>query len=393
MKTPHQVLKEVFGYEEFREHQLEGITTILEGRDLLAVLSTSAGKSLIYQIPAIILEGTAIIVSPLIALMQDQTEEMNSRGVMARFYNSSLTVVQKREVREDLLTGEVKLLFMAPETLRGLNVSDMVPKVSMISIDEAHSISSDGFDFRPSYRDIIPFLKDVIKNTPVAALTATANKFVRDDIIRNLGLEDPTVIVGNPDRPEITLRPVELGKNEVWLKRNLLSVCKKALESGSVMIYIQNKAKCEKLGKQLRAQLPDSVPICVSHAGMASKARKESLERFMGSPNTLSVSTSALGLGINKPNVRTMIIIGTPKTCVELLQYYGRCSRDGEPSTTFIVVSPAADNAKNEYFLSLSKGGYDYKDKMRREFKKVAGILQPGRPSVDIRKDLVEYFK
>ena len=392
MNTPHEVLKEVFGYEDFRLHQEDIINAVLEGRDCLAVLSTSAGKSLTYQIPAIIMEGTALVVSPLIALMQDQAEEMNSRGIPARFYNSSLKVAEKKKVLEELKSGEIKLLFMAPESLKGVDIYSMVPKVSFFAVDESHCVSSEGFDFRPSYRNILPFIGK--RSVPMLALTATANKFVRDDIVSNLELSNNLkLVVGNPDRPEITIRVVEAGKKEKWVKTNLVHVCQKALESGSAMVYIQNRKKCDEFGDILKDRLPSGTPLAVSHAGLSAEERTNALNTFITNENSVSVSTSALGMGVNKRNIRTMIIVGTPKTCVELLQMYGRCARDGKPSTVIIVVDPKADRGKNEYFLKMSKAEYTYKNKIRQEYQKVANMLTPMRRSEDIRKELVEYFK
>lgn len=337
-------LKNHFGYETFRPHQEEIIRSILSGRDTLALLPTGGGKSLCYQLPALILPGVTVVVSPLISLMKDQVAGLHESGIPAAYLNSAVGVREERAAKEGLMDGSIKLLYVAPERLLKPGFLDFLNNlnVSLIAIDEAHCISEWGHDFRPEYRNLYA-IRDLFPRVPVIALTATATKKVREDIERQLKFSDHGAFAGSFNRSNLYY--------EMRAKDNVYYDILDHIEShrrDSGIIYCHSRAAVDKLKDELRA---DGVEAVAYHAGLGQKERTKNQELFMKGEANVVVATIAFGMGVDKSDVRYVIHHDIPKNIEGYYQETGRAGRDGKPSECILFFS-YQDKMKHEYFIS-----------------------------------------
>jgi ATP-dependent DNA helicase RecQ len=336
-------LKQFFGFSSFRPLQEEIIRDALAGKDVFAVLPTGGGKSLCFQLPALVQPGLTVVVSPLIALMKDQVDALQAAGVAATFLNSSLAAGESRTRLRGLHNGEFRLLYVAPERLMLSGFLDDLKKwnVNLFAIDEAHCISEWGHDFRPEYRQL-QTMRGIFPTVPVMALTATATERVRGDIVRQLHLKDPACYVASFNRPNLTYRvAAKLGAYEQMLSY----VQARPNESG--IIYVQARKTADSLAAKLSA---DGVKALPYHAGMTAGDRTKNQEAFLRDEARVICATIAFGMGINKPNVRFVIHHDLPKNIEGYYQETGRAGRDGLPGECLLLFSPG-DRVKQMRFI------------------------------------------
>lgn len=338
-----QLLKRTFGYGAFRPLQREIIEATLEGRDVFALLPTGGGKSLCFQLPALARPGLTIVVSPLIALMKDQVDQLEAAGVAATFLNSTLDADESRTRLRGLHRGEYKLLYVAPERLMLDNWQENLKSwhVTCLAIDEAHCVSEWGHDFRPEYRQLAK-LRTVLPEVPLMALTATATERVRDDIVKHLKLHDPATFVASFNRPNLTYRVIP---KDQPLKQIIDFVRKREHESG--IIYCASRAAAERVADSLAGRGFSARPY---HAGLTAEERARNQEQFLRDDTRIICATIAFGMGINKPNVRWIIHHDLPKNIEGYYQETGRAGRDGLPGDCLLLFS-AGDIAKQTHFL------------------------------------------
>ncbi len=339
----HTTLKSVFGYDSFRPLQQEIIEKSLAGEDVFALLPTGGGKSLCFQLPALVREGLTIVVSPLIALMKDQVDALVAAGVAATFLNSTLTEKQARARLSGLYNGEYNLLYVAPERLMVDSFLGKLRewKIALVAIDEAHCISEWGHDFRPEYRQIA-MLREHLPGVPFMALTATATERVREDIVTQLRLKSANVFVASFNRPNLTYRVVQ--KDGPY--RQVVQFLKGRRKDCGI-IYCQSRKSCESLAERLAE---DGIAARPYHAGLGDKERAENQELFLRDEVTVICATIAFGMGINKPNVRFVIHHDLPKNVEGYYQETGRAGRDGLPGDCLLLFA-ASDVAKQIGFL------------------------------------------
>ena len=336
-------LKATFGYTSFRPLQREIIAASLAGRDTFALLPTGGGKSLCFQLPALVRDGLTVVVSPLIALMKDQVDALQASGVVATFLNSTLGEKEARARLAGLHRGEFKLLYAAPERLMLDGWQDNLKawNVTCLAIDEAHCVSEWGHDFRPEYRQLAR-LRALLPGVPVMALTATATERVRADVIAHLKLREPEVFVASFNRPNLTYRV--LPKDQP-LKQVIDFVRKREGESG--IIYCASRAATERVAESLAGRGFAARPY---HAGLTPTERAENQEQFLRDDTRIICATIAFGMGINKPNVRWVVHHDLPKNIEGYYQETGRAGRDGLPGDCLLLFSPG-DIAKQTHFL------------------------------------------
>lgn len=340
----YEVLKTYFGYDSFREGQEELIDTILEGRDVLGIMPTGAGKSICYQAPALCMEGITIVVSPLISLMMDQVKALNQAGVHAAYINSALTENQITKALINAANGQYKIIYVAPERLetdRFLNFARNAD-ISMLTVDEAHCISQWGQDFRPSYLKILQFISALPKRPVVSAFTATATPIVKEDIVRILNLNDPKVLVTGFDRENLYFG-VKWGKNK---EEQLFDYLQNHLEESGI-IYCATRKNVDKVWEFLWER---GLPVTKYHAGLTSQERKTNQEDFIYDRKPIVVATNAFGMGIDKSNVRYVVHFNMPQSLENYYQEAGRAGRDGASAECIILYSPQ-DTIINRYLI------------------------------------------
>ena len=342
--TPEQALKILFGYDSFRTGQKSVIDSILAGRDAFAVMPTGAGKSVCYQIPAVLLPGITLVVSPLISLMQDQVKALNEAGVPAAFINSSLSEKDYNETIRRARQGTYKIIYIAPERLvtEGfLALAKSVP-VSMVTVDEAHCISQWGQDFRPSYMKIVEFVKTLEKRPIISAFTATATETVREDIICTLGLQNPFTLVNGFDRENLFFQVDKPKNKEQYI---LKYISEHSGDSG--IIYCATRKNVDNIYELLKGK---GVSVGKYHAGMSAEERKKMQDDFVFDYTSIVVATNAFGMGIDKSNVRFVIHYNMPQSMENYYQEAGRAGRDGLDAKCILLFSPQ-DIVINRFLL------------------------------------------
>lgn len=345
--TPIEVLNQVFGYESFRGFQEEVVETVVSGRDALVLMPTGGGKSLCYQIPALLRDGVAVVVSPLIALMQDQVDALDEVGVKAAYLNSSLTPEEASRVKDELLSGRLDLLYVAPERLMMSSMLSLLDRVnvSLFAIDEAHCVSVWGHDFRPEYGEL-ELLRTRYPQVPRIALTATADEKTRAEIVGKL-LNDAREFVASFDRPNIFYRIVDKRN----IKEQLLNFIKYEHSGDSGIVYCLARRTTEEIAQYLSGCGIEALPY---HAGLPAEERARNQARFLREDGIVMVATIAFGMGIDKPNVRFVAHVDMPKSIEGYFQETGRAGRDGEPADAWMAYG-LNDVVNQRFFIDASE--------------------------------------
>ncbi|MBU2887530.1 DNA helicase RecQ [Gilvimarinus agarilyticus] len=381
-QTALQTLQSTFGYEAFRGPQAEIIETVIAGQDALVLMPTGGGKSLCYQIPALVREGVAIIVSPLIALMQDQVNALAQLGISAAYLNSSLAFDEVRAIEQGLRQGEVKILYVAPERLiqpRTLEMLQELP-LALFAIDEAHCVSQWGHDFRSDYLQL-SLLHQQFPNVPRVALTATADDRTRAEIITRLQLEDAAQFVSGFDRPNIQYR-IEQKQDA---RQQLLRFLHNEHPEDAGIVYCLSRRKVDETAAWLSKQGFTALPY---HAGLPAATRKNHQERFLREEGVIIVATIAFGMGIDKPDVRFVAHLDLPKSIEAYYQETGRAGRDGQPATAWMAYG-VQDVLKLKQMMSQSQGSDAHK---RTENHKLDAMLGLCEITSCRRQVLLSYF-
>lgn len=328
-ETLRDALQQYFGFDKFKGNQEAIIKSVLQGHDTFVIMPTGGGKSLCYQLPALMLEGTAIVISPLIALMKNQVDSIrgySQNDDVAHFLNSSLTKAQMKLVKQDISDGKTKLLFIAPETLTKEENIEFFQQVnvSFVAVDEAHCISEWGHDFRPEYRKIRGMLDTINKEIPIVALTATATPKVKSDILKNLNMQDVNMFVSSFNRENLYYEVRPKGKQEQVMKSMVQII--KSVPGQSGIIYVQSRKAAEDIAKVL---VVNGIRAAPYHAGLDAKTRSQTQDDFLMEESDVIVATIAFGMGIDKPDVRFVIHYDIPKSIENYYQETGRAGRDG----------------------------------------------------------------
>ncbi len=375
-----ETLKRHFGYDRFRPLQEEIIRHVLSGQDCLALMPTGGGKSLCFQMPSLIVGGLTIVVSPLIALMKDQVDQLRVSGVAAAYINSSLDAEEIAMVKRQALAGQLRLLYLAPERLAVPEFREFLSKldVRFLAVDEAHCVSEWGHDFRPDYRNLTVLRKE-FPNVPTIALTATATPEVRRDIIRELHLRAPRTFVSSFNRPNLTYAVAP--KRKGW--GGLLALLEKH-RGESAILYCFSRKDTEALADLLRTRGIKSAPY---HAGLSAEVRARTQDRFIKDDLDVVVATIAFGMGIDKPDVRLVAHCDLPKSVEGYYQETGRAGRDGLPAECVLFFS-YADRRKQMFFIN----GMDEGPQREQARQKLDAVIRYGDLKSCRRRFLLSYF-
>ena len=381
-QTAHAILKHVFGYHDFRGPQESVINALVAGEDALVLMPTGGGKSLCYQIPSLVRDGTGVIVSPLIALMQDQVSALHELGVRAGFLNSSLSAQEVWQTEVALQNGELDLLYVAPERLIQARTLELLQnvKIALFAIDEAHCVSQWGHDFRADYLKL-DMLQRVFPQVPRIALTATADVRTRDEIIVRLQLQNAQQFITGFDRPNIQYRIQQ--KNNP--KAQLLRFLREEHNAHSGIVYCLSRNKVEQTAEWLCGEGFNVLPY---HAGLSAQVRQKNQSRFLRDEQIIMVATIAFGMGIDKPDVRFVAHLDLPKSIEAYYQETGRAGRDGDAATTFLLYG-LEDVVKLRQMMASSEGNEEFK---RNEQQRLNAMLGLCEITTCRRQTLLRYF-
>ena len=380
--TPGEVLKQYFGYDSFRPVQEEVISTILKKKDILAIMPTGAGKSICFQIPAMMFPHGSIIISPLISLMKDQVEALTEQGIPASYVNSTVPYDEAIERLRDMYRGRIKILYMAPEKLEPSYFTDCLAQVpiSMVVIDEAHCVSQWGHDFRPSYRKIKTFIDSLPKKPIVTAFTATATPAVEEDMKKSLGLSHAEIFRTGLDRPNLSFRVIRDADKEALLLRYV-----KAHKKESGIIYCATRKAVDEVHDLLKRA---GIRAGRYHAGMEDEERRKAQEDFSYDRTPVMAATNAFGMGIDKSNVRYVIHYQMPKSLEAYYQEAGRAGRDGA-SAECILLYNGRDSGIQRYLID--QGNQDEEQK-KMDYHRLNAMIDYCQTTACLRNFILTYF-
>jgi ATP-dependent DNA helicase RecQ len=381
LERAKQLLQSYFGYSTFRRGQEQAICSVLEGKNTICVMPTGGGKSICYQIPALLLPGTTVVISPLISLMKDQVDGLMQAGIPAAFINSSLTVTEVNERLREASQGKYKLLYIAPERLESYEFVEELKglEIPLVAVDEAHCISQWGHDFRPSYRHIQRFAENLLSRPAVLALTATATPIVREDICRSLNIREQDTVITGFERENLSFSVIKGQDRLPFLKEYL-----KKNEKEAGIIYAATRKTVDQLYERLRKE---NINASRYHAGMNDVERSREQERFLEDKATVMVATSAFGMGIDKSNIRYVIHYQLPKNMESYYQEAGRAGRDGLESECILLYS-SQDVQVQRYLIDQSSG----RERTNQELEKLQLMVDYCHTEKCLQEFILKYF-